>query len=83
MFKARVEQSDTFKLQALHALDYFFSKEVGDVALLLQLHELKLEPIEPLKPCYVQQSQALDLNFSASSLKGLKKVNPSYFNSMN
>ena len=36
MFKARVEQSDTFKLQALHALDYFFSKEVGAVALLLQ-----------------------------------------------
>ena len=36
MFKARVEQSDNFKLQALYALDYYFIKEVGAVALLLQ-----------------------------------------------
>ena len=36
MFDAKVEQSYTFKLQAFHALENFFSKDVGAVAFLRQ-----------------------------------------------
>ena len=46
MFKARVEQSDAFKLQdqASSRFELFFSQK----KLVLEI-ELKLEPIEPLK----------------------------------